>query len=253
VGSGVTDVRPGDRVAYATSLGSYAEFAVVPSWKLALLPASVDFRAGAAIMLQGMTAHYLTTSTFSLKSGHTALVHAGAGGVGLLLTQIAKKLGALVIATAGTAGKAELAKGAGADETIIYSTQDFEAEVKKMTKGSGVDVVYDAVGVATWEKSLNCLKPRGYLVLYGNASGPVPPFDPLILMKASLFVTRPTLAHYAASREEIRWRTGDLFGWLASGELKLKYDHIFPLADAARAQTELEARRTTGKVLLQVK
>ena len=253
LGSGVTDVRVGDRVAYATSLGSYAEFAAVPSWKLALLPESVDFRAGAAMMLQGMTAHYLTASTFPLKSGQTALVHAGAGGVGLLLIQIAKKLGAAVIATAGTSAKAELARGAGADESIVYSNQDFEAEVKRMTKGAGVDVVYDAVGAATWEKSLNCLAPRGYLVLYGNASGPVPPFDPLVLMKASLFVTRPTLVHYAGNREEVKWRTKDLFGWFAAGELKLKYDHVFPLADAARAQTELESRRTTGKVLLQVK
>jgi len=213
----------------------------------------VDFRSGAAVMLQGMTAHYLTTSTFALKSGQAALVHAGAGGVGLLLIQIAKKVGARVIATVGTAQKGELARGAGADEIIIYSQQDFESEVKRVTNGAGVDVVYDAVGAATWEKSLNCLKPRGYLILYGNASGPVPPFDPLVLMKASLFVTRPTLIHYAASREEVRWRTQDLFGWLKSGELKLKCDHVFPLAEAGRAQTELEARRTTGKVLLQVK
>jgi NADPH:quinone reductase len=253
VGSGVTDVRVGDRVAYATSMGSYAEFAVVPSWKLALLPDSVDFRAGAAIMLQGMTAHYLTTSTFALKAGQTALVHAGAGGVGLLLIQLARRIGARVIATAGTAQKGELARGAGAHEIIVYSQQDFETEVKRMTNAEGVDVVYDAVGAATWEKSLNCLRPRGYLVLYGNASGPVPPFDPLVLMKASLFVTRPTLIHYIANREDVRWRTQDLFGWLASGQLKLKTDFVFPLADAARAQTELEARRTTGKVLLQVK
>jgi NADPH2:quinone reductase len=234
-------------------MGSYAEFAVVPTWKLAPLPDSVDFRAGAAIMLQGMTAHYLTTSTYFLKSGQTALVHAGAGGVGLLLIQIARKIGARVIATVGTAQKGELARAAGANEIIIYSQQDFEAEVKKMTNGAGVEVVYDAVGAATWEKSLNCLKPRGYLVLYGNASGPVPPFDPLVLMKASLFVTRPTLVHYAASREEVRTRTQDLFAWLKSGELKLKTDYVFPLADAAKAQIELEARRTTGKVLLQVK
>jgi NADPH2:quinone reductase len=253
VGTGVTNVRVGDRVGYATSMGSYAEFAAVPSWKLAVLPASVDFSAGAAIMLQGMTAHYLTTSTFPLKAGQVALVHAGAGGVGLLLIQIAKMIGARVIATAGTAAKADLARGAGADETIVYSSQDFEAEVKRMTNGAGVDVVYDAVGAATWEKSLNSLKPRGYLVLYGNASGPVPPFDPLVLMKASLFVTRPTLVHYAANGEDVRWRSGDLLAWLAAGKLKLKYDHVFPLAEAARAQTELEARRTTGKVLLQVK
>jgi len=253
VGDGVTDVRVGDRVAYATSMGSYAEYAVVPSWKLAALPASMDFRSGAAVMLQGMTAHYLTTSTFTLKSGQTALVHAGAGGVGLLLIQIAKKIGARVITTVGTAQKGELARAAGADEIIIYTQQDFEAEVKRMMNWAGVDVVYDAVGAATWEKSLNCLRPRGYLILYGNASGPVPPFDPLVLMKASLFVTRPTLIHYAANREEVRWRTQDLFDWIKSGALKLKFDHVFPLAEAARAQTELESRRTTGKVLLQVR
>jgi NADPH2:quinone reductase len=253
VGPGVTDVRAGDRVAYATSMGSYAEYAVVPSWKLASLPDSVDFRAGAALMLQGMTAHYLTRSTFPLKSGQTALIHAGAGGVGLLLIQIARKMGARVIATVGTAAKGDLARAAGAHEIIVYSQQDFELEVKKMTNSAGVEVVYDAVGAATWEKSLNCLKPRGYLILYGNASGPVPPFDPLVLMKASLFVTRPTLIHYAANGDEVRSRTKDLFGWIDSGDLKLKHDHVFPLAEAARAQTELEARRTTGKVLLQVK
>jgi len=253
VGPNVTDVRVGDRVAYATSLGSYAELAAVPSWKLAVLPQSVDFRAGAAIMLQGLTAHYLTTSTFPLKAGQTALIHAGAGGVGLLLIQLAKKIGATIIATAGTAEKAALARGAGANETIVYSSQDFEAEVKKITNGKGVDVVYDAVGAATWEKSLNSLKPRGYLIFYGNASGPVPPFDPLVLMKGSLFVTRPTLVHYAASREEVQWRSSELFSWLSSGELRLKHDFVYPLTEAARAQTDLEARRTTGKVLLQVK
>jgi NADPH2:quinone reductase len=253
VGPNVTDVHVGDRVAYATSLGSYAEFAAVPSWKLAVLPQSVDFQAGAAIMLQGLTAHYLTTSTFPLKAGQTALIHAGAGGVGLLLIQLAKKIGATIIATAGTAEKAALARGAGANETIVYSSQDFEAEVKKMTNGKGVDVVYDAVGAATWEKSLNSLKPRGYLILYGNASGPVPPFDPLVLMKGSLFVTRPTLVHYAASREEVQWRSSDLFAWLSSGEIRLKHDFVYPLADAALAQADLEARKTTGKVLLQVK
>jgi len=253
VGPNVTDVRVGDRVAYATSMGSYAEFAAVPAWKLAVLPEPLDFQAGAAIMLQGMTAHYLTTSTFPLKAGQSALIHAGAGGVGLLLIQLAKKIGATIIATAGTAEKAALARGAGATETIVYSKQDFEAEVKKITGGIGVDVVYDAVGAATWEKSLNCLKPRGYLILYGNASGPVPPFDPLVLMKGSLFVTRPTLVHYAANREEVQWRCRDLFAWLSAGEIKLKHDFVYPLADAARAQMDLEGRKTTGKVLLTVK
>lgn len=254
VGEGVENVRVGDRVAYAMALGSYAEFATVPAWKLASLPDAVDFRAGAAIMLQGMTAHYLCYSTYSLKAGEVALVHAGAGGVGQLLIQIARRIGARVLATVGSPQKAELARAAGASETILYSTQDFEAEVKRLTGGRGVDVVYDGVGAATYEKSLNCLRPRGYLVLYGQASGPIPSLDPLVLMnKGSLFFTRPTLLHYAATREEIQWRTNDLFTWLGSGDLKLRYDYVFPLKDAARAHTELEARRTTGKVLLQVK
>ena len=253
VGEGVQNVRPGDRVAYATSLGSYAEFAAVPAWKLAALPASLDFNAGAAIMLQGMTAHYLCYSTYALRSGDVALIHAGAGGVGQLLIQIARRVGARVIATAGTPAKAELARAAGAHETILYSTQDFETEVKRMTGGRGVDVVYDGVGAATYEKSLNSLRPRGYLVLYGQASGPIPSVDPLALMsKGSLFLTRPTLHHYAASREEIQWRTSDLFKWVESGELRLRYDHVFPLSQAAKAHIELEGRRTTGKVLLQV-
>ena len=254
VGAGVENVRVGDRVAYAMALGSYAEFAAVPAWKLAPLPASVDFRTGAAIMLQGMTAHYLCYSTYALKGGDVALVHAGAGGVGQLLIQIIRRLGGRVLATVGTSQKAELARAAGANETILYTTEDFESEVKKLTGGRGVDVVYDGVGAATYEKSLNCLRPRGYLVVYGNSSGPIPAVDPLVLMgKGSLFLTRPTLLHYAASREEIQWRTGDLFKWLESGELKLRSDFVFPLAEAAKAHTELEARRTTGKVLLQVR
>jgi NADPH2:quinone reductase len=254
IGEDVEQLRVGDRVAYAMSLGSYAEFAVVPEWKLARLPDSIDFETGAAIMLQGMTAHYLCYSTYPLKPGHIALVHAGAGGVGQLLIQMARQIGARVIATAGTPEKAELARAAGANDTIVYSTQDFEAEVKRLTEGKGVEVVYDGIGAATWEKSLNCLKPRGYLVLYGQASGAIPAIDPLLLMsRGSLFVTRPTLLHYAASREEIQWRTGDLFGWVASGQLKLKHDFVFPMKEAAQAHRELEARRTTGKVLLQVK
>lgn len=253
VGPGVETVRVGDRVAYAMAPGSYAEFAVVPAWKLALLPDALDFKAGAAIMLQGMTAHYLCYSTYALRSGDVALAHAGAGGVGQLLIQIARRLGARVFATAGTTEKAELARAAGAHETILYTKQDFEAEVKKLTAGRGVDVVYDGVGAATCEKSLNCLRPRGYLVLYGQASGPIPSIDPLTLMsKGSIFLTRPTLVHYAASRDEIQWRATDLFQWIASSELKLHHDFVFPLEDAARAHTELEARRTTGKVLLQV-
>ena len=254
VGAGVDSVRVGDRVAYAMSLGSYAEVAAVPAWKLAPLPATLDFKAGAAIMLQGMTAHYLCYSTYALRSGDVALVHAGAGGVGQLLIQIIRFLGGKVIATAGTPQKAELARAAGANETILYSTQDFESEVKMLTGGRCVDVVYDGVGAATYEKSLNCLRPRGYLVVYGNASGPIPAVDPLVLMsKGSLFLTRPTLLHYAASREEIHWRSTDLFRLVESGQLKLAHDFVFPLSEAAKAHTELEARRTTGKVLLQVK
>jgi NADPH2:quinone reductase len=254
VGAGVEDVRVGDRVAYAMALGSYGEFAAVPAWKLALLPDSLDFKIGAATMLQGMTAHYLCYSTYVMRSGDIALVHAGAGGVGLLLIQIVRRIGARVIATAGTPEKAELARAAGANETILYSKQDFEVEVKKLTGGRGVDVVYDGVGAATYEKSLNCLRPRGYLVLYGNASGPVPAVDPLTLMsKGSLFLTRPTLNHYASSREEIQWRTSDLFKWVLSGDLKLRYEYTFPLSEAARAQAELEGRRTTGKVLLLIR
>ena len=251
IGEGVTEVKPGDRVAYAMTQGAYAEFAVVPAWKLVKLPDNVDFKLGAAIMLQGMTAHYLTHSTFPLKAGHTALVHAGAGGVGLLLIQIAKKLGAAVYTTVGNEAKGELARGAGADEVIIYTRQDFESEVKRLTGGRGMDVVYDSVGVSTFEKSLNCLRPRGYLVYYGHSSGPVPPFDPSILVaKGSLFLTRPSLMHYAATRDEVLSRANDLFRWVGNGELKVKVGHTFTLAEAAKAHEELAARRTTGKVLL---
>jgi NADPH2:quinone reductase len=211
----------------------------------------VDFKLGAAIMLQGMTAHYLTHSTFPLKRGDRVLVHAGAGGMGLLLTQVAKKLGATVYATVSNEAKADLARGAGADAAIIYSTQDFEAEVKRLTEGRGVDVVYDSVGVDTFAKGLNCLRPRGYMVLYGQSSGPVPPVDPAILVgKGSLFLTRPTLTHYSMSRDEILTRTADLFRWLKSGELKFKVDHVFPLADAGKAHEALAGRQTTGKVVL---
>ena len=251
VGDGVDNVRVGDRVAYAMSVGSYAEFAAVPAWKLARLPDSMDFKTGAAIMLQGMTAHYLCFSTYVLKAGDTALVHAGAGGVGQLLIQIARQIGARVIATVGSSEKAELARAAGANETVLYSTQDFEAEVKRLTDGRGVEVVYDGIGAATWEKSLNCLRPRGYLVLYGQASGPIPPVDPLLLMsKGSLFLTRPSLAAYAATREELLWRAGDLFNWINAGKLNLRIEKTFPLADAAEAHRQLEGRKTTGKVLL---
>lgn len=250
-GEGVTEVKVGDRVAYAMTQGSYAEYAAVPAWKLVKLPDDVDFKAGAAIMLQGMTAHYLAHSTFPLKIGHKVLVHAGAGGVGLLLIQVAKKLGATVYATCGNEAKAALARGAGADEAIIYSKLDFEGEVKRLTGGRGVDVVYDSVGADTFQKSLNCLRPRGYMVIYGQSSGPVPAVElSQLVSKGSLFLTRPSLAHYSATREEILSRTADLFRWLASGELKLKVDHVFPLAEAAKAHEELAGRRTSGKVVL---
>jgi len=251
VGEGVTEVRVGDRVAYAlTQGGSYAEYAAVPAWRLVKLPNDIDFKLGAAIMLQGMTAHYLTHSTFPLTRGHRAVVHAAAGGVGLLLTQIAKKLGATVYATVGNEAKAELARQAGADETIIYSKHDFEAEVKRLAP-KGVEVVYDSVGASTFGKSLNCLRPRGYMVLYGQSSGPVPPVDAGVLVgKGSLFFTRPSLAHYSMTRDEILSRSSDLFRWLEAGELKFKVDHVFPLADAPKAHEAMAGRQTTGKVVL---
>jgi NADPH:quinone reductase len=250
VGDGVTEVRVGDRVAYAMTQGSYAEYAAVPSWRLVKLPANIDFKLGTAIMLQGMTAHYLTHSTFPLTRGNTAVVHAAAGGVGLLLTQVAKKLGATVYATVGNEAKAELAREAGADEIIIYSEQDFEAEVKRLAP-KGVEVVYDSVGASTFGKSLNCLRPRGYMVLYGQSSGPVPPVDPgALAAKGSLFFTRPSLAHYSMTRDEILSRTSDLFRWLEAGELKFKVDQVFPLAEAAKAHEAMAGRRTTGKVVL---
>jgi NADPH2:quinone reductase len=251
VGEGVTEVRAGDRVAFAMTLGSYAEYVRVQAWKLVKLPDGVDFNQGAAVMLQGCTAHYLAHSTFPLKPGDTALVHAGAGGVGLLLTQIARKRGATVYTTAGNEEKAELSRKAGANEVILYTKQDFEGEVRKLTSGRGVDVVYDSVGAHTFEKSLNCLRPRGYMVLFGQSSGPVPPFEAGILnSKGSLFLTRPSLTHYAATRDELLSRTSDLFRWLAAGELQLRIGQVFPLAEAAQAHRELEGRRTTGKVLL---
>lgn len=251
IGDGVTDVAVGDRVAYAMVLGAFAEYAKVPAWRLSKLPASVSFEAGAAVMLQGMTAHYLTTDVFAIRPGHTALVHAAAGGAGLLLTQVATLRGARVIATVGTEAKAELARQAGAQEVILYTSQDFETEVKRLTNNTGVDVVYDSVGATTFDKGLNCLRPRGYMVLFGASSGQVPAMPPAMLAgKGSLFLTRPTLAHYAATRDEIATRTSDLFAWLAAGTLSLRIGSTRPLAEAARAQEDLEARRTTGKILL---
>jgi NADPH:quinone reductase len=245
VGPDVTDVKPGDRVAYAMSRGSYAEYAVVPSWQLIKLPDSVDFKTAAAAMLQGMTAHYLTHSTYPLKTGETCLIHAAAGGMGLLLVQMAKMIGAHVIGTVGNEDKARQAKDAGADEVVIYTQQDFTTVAK------GVHVVYDSVGKSTFLQSLDCLRPRGMMVTFGNASGPAPDFAPLLLAhKGSLFLTRPTLAHYTANRQELEWRAGDVLSWIAQGKLKLHIHKAYPLADAAQAQRDLEARKTTGKLIL---
>jgi NADPH2:quinone reductase len=251
VGEGVTGLKPGDRVAYAMNRGSYAEYAIVPAWQLVPLPGALDFEQGAATMLQGMTAHYLTHSTFVLKPGDSCLVHAAAGGVGLLLCQIAKKLGATVIGTAGTDDKTDLARAAGADHVINYSKTDFQPEVKKLTGGRGVDVVYDSVGASTFMRSLDSLRPRGMMVTFGNASGPVPPMEPLLLnQKGSLYLTRPSLAAYATNREELLWRSGDLFRWIEDGSLKLRIEHIYSLNDAAQAHRDLEGRKTTGKLVL---
>jgi len=245
VGPDVTNVRPGDRVAYAMTRGSYAEFALVPAWQLVKIPDSVDFQTAAAAMLQGMTAHYLTHSTYALKAGDSCLIHAAAGGVGLLLVQMAKMLGARVIGTVGTEDKAKQAKAAGADEVVIYTKDDFTAKAK------GMNVVYDSVGKSTFMQSLDCLRPRGLMVTYGNASGPVPDFAPLILtQKGSLFLTRPSLAHHTQTPEELAWRAGDVLNWIGQGKLKLHIHKVYPLADAAQAHRDLEGRRTTGKLLL---
>lgn len=252
LGPGVTGFAAGDAVASVSVLGSYAEYALVPAASLVKVPDGLTMEHAAAAMLQGMTAHYLAYSTHPLKAGETALVHAAAGGVGLLLTQMAARLGARVIATVSTEAKAELAREAGASEVILYSEKDFEVEVKRLTAGKGVDVVYDSVGKTTFEKSLNCLRPRGLLALFGASSGPVPPFDLIQLSgKGSLFVTRPTLWHYIATRAELEWRAGDVLSWAAKGELKLRAEHMYPLSDAAQAQSDLESRKTTGKVLLE--
>jgi NADPH2:quinone reductase len=251
VGANVSEVKVGDKVAYTGVPGAYAEQAIVPSSKLVVLPAGVSTRQGAAAMLQGMTAHYLACSTYPLKTGDTCLVHAAAGGVGLLLCQIAKLRGARVIGTVSTDDKAKLAREAGADETIIYTQQDFEAEVKRMTGGKGVQVVYDAVGKTTWDKSLNSLAPRGLVALYGQSSGSIGQIDPQIFnTKGSLFMTRPSLGHYTATREELLQRAGEVLGWVRDGKLKLRMEFEFPLKDAAEAHRALEGRKTTGKVLL---
>jgi NADPH2:quinone reductase len=252
LGPGVTGFADGDAVASVAVLGSYAEYALVSAAGLVKVPDGVTMEQAAAVMLQGMTAHYLTTSTFPLKKGDSALVHAGAGGVGLLLTQMAAKIGARVITTCSTEEKAELSREAGASDVILYTEKEFEPEVKRLTGGKGVDVVYDSVGKTTFEGSLNCLRPRGLLALFGASSGPVPPFDPIQLSgKGSLFLTRPSLWHYVATRAELEWRAGDVLGWVAKGELKLRTEYVYALDDAAQAQTDLAARKTTGKILLE--
>ncbi len=251
LGPGVTGFAAGDAVVSTAVMGSYAEYGLVPAAQLVKIPKGVTMEQAAAVILQGMTAHYLALSTFPLKAGDTALIHAGAGGVGLLLTQIAKRIGARVITTVSTKAKAELSREAGASDVILYTEQDFEAEVKRLTNGKGVDVVYDSVGKTTFDQSLNCLHPRGMMVLFGASSGPVPPFDPILLnSKGSLFLTRPTLWHYIATRAELEWRAGDVLGWVAKGELKLRSEFTYPLANAAQAQIDLEGRKTTGKILL---
>ncbi len=251
VGEGVSEFRVGERVATASGSGGYAEYALAPAARLVLVPAAVSLEQAAAVMLQGLTAHYLAYSTYPLKEGEIALVHAAAGGVGQLLVQLAKRCGAQVIATVSNAEKADLARAAGANQVILYSEQDFEAEVKRLTGGKGVEVVYDGVGKTTFAKGLNCLKPRGYMVLYGQASGPVEPIDPQILnQKGSLFLTRPSLGHYLLTRTELLQRTLDLFSWMIAGELQVRIDRTFPLAEAAAAHTYMEQRGTRGKVLL---
>ncbi len=253
VGPEVSEVKVGDRVAYTLAQGSYAEFAIVPAWRLVTVPKEINSQSAAAVLLQGLTAHYLTHSTYPLKKGDTALIHAAAGGLGLLLVQMAKMLGARVIGTTSTEEKAKIAKEAGADEIVLYTTQDFEAEVKRLTDGKGVNVIYDSVGKTTFDKGLNCLRQRGYMVLCGQSSGIVPPFDPQTLnAKGSLFLTRPTLVHYTANRPELAERADAIFSWMQAGKLKVRIDKTFPLAQAGEAHRYLESRASKGKVILMI-
>ncbi len=253
VGPGVTEVKKGDRVAWAMQSGSYAEYAIVRSAFLVHIPEGLETRQAAAAMLQGMTAHYLAVSTYPLSAADTALIHAAGGGTGRLLTQVARLRGARVIGTASTEEKAELARTAGASDVILYTKTDFETETRRLTGGRGVDVVYDSVGQTTFEKSLGCLRPRGMMVLFGQSSGPVAPFDPQLLnRKGSLFLTRPTLANYVSDRGELLQRSRDVLGWIARKEVELRIDKVFRLADAPNAHKYLESRMSTGKVLLQV-
>jgi NADPH2:quinone reductase len=251
VGPGVTAVKPGDRVVSTMVRGSYSEYALVPAEQLVLLPDSVDMQTAGAAMLQGMTAHYLTHSTWPVKPGDKVLVQAAAGGVGRLIAQMAKMLGAVVYGTVGTDTKAAIAKEAGVDETIVYTREDFAAEIKRLTGGKGVDVIYDSVGATTFLKGLDIIRPRGMMALFGQSSGVVAPLDPNILnQKGSLFLTRPSLMHHVLTRDELLWRAGDVLKWIGSGKLKLMIDKTYPLADAADAHRDLEGRKTVGKLLL---
>jgi len=251
VGSEVKTVKPGDRVAYTGVIGAYAEHAAVPADRLVRVPDKITDQQAAAAMLQGMTAHYLVNSTYPLKKGETALIHAAAGGVGLLLVQMARSIGARAIGTVGTEEKAKLAREAGAEEVILYTQQDFEAETKRLTENKGVHAVYDGVGKSTFEKGLNVLRPRGYMVLFGGASGAVPPFDPIALsQKGSLFLTRPSLLHYIATRNELEQRSNDIFNMIIAAKLKLLIGHIYKLEEVQQAHRDLEGRKTTGKILL---
>jgi NADPH2:quinone reductase len=250
VGPEVTAVKVGDRVAFCHVMGTYAEFAAAPVSKLIAIPEGISTRQAAGAMLQGMTAHYLVHSTYAIQRGDVVLVHAGAGGVGLLLIQMAKRLGARVLTTVSTEEKAALARAAGADEAILYTQEDFAAKVRELTGGAGVPVVYDSVGKTTFEGSLACLRPRGLMALYGGSSGAVPPFDLIQLSARSLYITRPTLKDYTATRAELEQRAGDVLGWVADGSLKLRLEHDYPLAEAAQAHRDLEGRKTMGKVLL---
>ena len=251
VGAEAKSVKVGDRVAWTGVQGAYAEYAAVPADRLVAIPQAVSEQQAAAAMLQGMTAHYVSHDSYQLKQGETALVHAAAGGVGLLLVQMAHHIGARVIATVSTEEKVKLARAAGAHEVILYTHTDFEAETKRLTDGKGVNVVYDSVGKTTFEKGLNVLRPRGMMVLFGGSSGAVPPFDPVLLsQKGSLYLTRPTLVNYIATREELVARSGAVFSMIAAGKLKLRIEHTYPLAEVERAHRDLEGRKTTGKLLL---
>jgi NADPH2:quinone reductase len=251
VGSEVKSVKPGDSVAYTGVIGAYAEYATVPADRLVHVPDKITDQQAAAAMLQGMTAHYLVNSTYPLKKGETALIHAAAGGVGLLLVQMAKSIGARAIGTVGSEEKAKLAREAGADEVIVYTQQDFEVETKRLTENKGVHVVYDGVGKSTFEKGLNVLRPRGYMVLFGGASGAVRPFDPIALsQKGSLFLTRPSLIHYIATRQYLEQRSNDVFNMILAGKLRLRIGHVYKLEEVQQAHRDLEGRKTTGKILL---